>query len=153
MAFITSRLFKRLAYLSAPLLCLLCISKWVHSEEVGIENETIAYSLLFAIGASTDKVEPVIDENHLESEPIGIKDPNPRQLTSEQTKSSSYESHQAKSAAAWLLGSALRSNNKEKIQLDLNKYGNETPYQDPCSKMTKPSLVKNDPLTIQCFGR
>jgi len=61
------------------------------------------------------------------------------------------ELHQAKAASAWLLGRKLFVRPKVDIPLRLDGFQSSEVY-DPCRDAKPYSFVRNDPLTLRCYG-
>lgn len=131
-------------------------SPLVYSDGQPKLNSDAVYPLMFLLGGvPQNTARPAFSDNsNVYSVDYGIPDPNPQLLETAQSRPENYETHQAKSAAAWLMGKAVFSDKpEEKIQLGLlSKYGDEALY-NPCQNIVKTSYVKNDPTQIQCFGR
>lgn len=117
-------------------------------------NNDSVYPLMFLLGSVTpNSVEPAINENQLDQPEDHFPTYRIDQTYYSNSLDEPSESHQAKSASAWLLGTMFFSDKDEKVSLqELRKYGEEEPY-NPCKTLTKPSLVKNDPTTLKCFGQ
>lgn len=133
---------------------LLGISHLTFSDDRPQLNNDSVYPLMFLLGSvPPNSVKPSIDENQLDQP----EDHFPKYSIDQTYHSNSLdepsESHQAKSASAWLLGTMFFSDKDEKMSLQkLRKYGEEEPY-NPCETLTKPSLAKNNPTTLKCFGQ
>lgn len=133
------------------------VSSLSYSDDYYAINQEAAYPIMFLLGgvsADSDKVTlSAYDQNNLTSiDESAFPDFDPYQYERERNKPSSHESHQVKAASAWLLGTMLFSDKTEKISLKLGQTDNES-IPHPCSTITAPSLVKNNPLMIQCFGQ
>ena len=133
---------------------LLATSHLAFSDDRPKLNNDSVYPLMFLLGSVTpSSVKPSIDENQLYQPEDHFPKYSIDQTYHENNLDAPSESHQAKSASAWLLGTMFFSDKDEKVSLqELRKYGEEEPY-NPCKTITKPSLVKNDPTTLKCFGQ